>query len=161
LQASQILQTANHQEKKVVKGKTRYGCTQYSSGCQFAIPFEFMGKKISDNQIKRLVNKGSTVKLKGFKSQGAKVDGMVVLDQKKQAQFQPVENNSTNKAKDKSIEMPDCPKCKQGKLIKGKAAYGCARWKAGCDFRFSFADIKKKAAGQKLTKELVLKIISS
>jgi DNA topoisomerase-3 len=27
-----------------------------------------------------------------------------------------------------------CPKCKQGKVIRGKAAFGCARYKEGCDF---------------------------
>ena len=27
-----------------------------------------------------------------------------------------------------------CPKCKQGKIIRGKAAFGCARYKEGCDF---------------------------
>ncbi|MFC2760187.1 DNA topoisomerase 3 [Hallella multisaccharivorax] len=28
-----------------------------------------------------------------------------------------------------------CPKCQQGHIIKGKTAYGCSRWKEGCDFR--------------------------
>jgi DNA topoisomerase-3 len=27
-----------------------------------------------------------------------------------------------------------CPKCKQGKLLKGKRAFGCSRFKEGCDF---------------------------
>ncbi|MFM7021791.1 MAG: DNA topoisomerase 3 [Flavobacteriales bacterium] len=31
-----------------------------------------------------------------------------------------------------------CPKCKKGKIIKGKAAYGCSEWKGGCDFRVPF-----------------------
>ena len=56
--------------------------------------------------------------------------------------------------------MPLCPKCKKGTLIKGKSAYGCSLWKTGCDLRYSFTDIKAKAAGQKLTKALVLKIIA-
>jgi DNA topoisomerase-3 len=55
--------------------------------------------------------------------------------------------------------MPPCPKCGKGKLIKGKSAYGCSAWKSGCDFRFSFADIKAKAAGRKLTRSAVLEII--
>ncbi|MBR1712049.1 MAG: DNA topoisomerase 3 [Alloprevotella sp.] len=32
-----------------------------------------------------------------------------------------------------------CPVCGQGKIIKGKAAYGCSRWKEGCSFRKPFA----------------------
>ena len=31
-----------------------------------------------------------------------------------------------------------CPKCKTGKLIKGKTALGCNRYKEGCDFRAAF-----------------------
>ena len=32
-----------------------------------------------------------------------------------------------------------CPVCGQGKVIKGKTAYGCSRWKEGCNFRKPFA----------------------
>lgn len=28
-----------------------------------------------------------------------------------------------------------CPVCHQGRIIKGKTAYGCSRWKEGCTFR--------------------------
>lgn len=31
-----------------------------------------------------------------------------------------------------------CPKCKKGKIIKGKAAYGCSEWKTGCTFRIPY-----------------------
>ena len=38
--------------------------------------------------------------------------------------------------KTKTIKVGDvCPKCKQGHVIKGNTAYGCSRWKEGCDFR--------------------------
>ncbi len=144
------------QKGTVIKGKTRYGCTQYTDGCTFAIPFDFMGKKISDNQVKRLVEKGSTVKLKGFKSSNGKVDGMIVLGEDKQLLFK---SDSATKSND--ANMPACPKCRKGTLIKGKTAYGCSLWKSGCDFRYSFADIKAKAGGRKMTRELVLEIISS
>ncbi len=147
----------------VVKGKTRYGCTQYASGCDFAIPFVFMDKKISDSQIKRLVDKGSTVKLKGFKGGAGKVDGQIVFDENKRLAFQPADSAipKAQKKKTTPAEMPTCPKCKKGKLIKGKTAYGCTLWKSGCDFKYTFADIMKKAAGQKMTKTLFLKIIES
>jgi len=147
----------------VIKGKTRYGCTQYNHGCTFAVPFVFMGKKISDNQVKRLVEKGSTVKLKGFKAGAHKVDGLIVLGENHLLTLSRTDTTITINAtglKKVSTEMPPCPKCKKGSLIKGKAAYGCSMWKTGCDFKYSFADIKSKAAGQKLTKELVLKIIN-
>ncbi len=31
-----------------------------------------------------------------------------------------------------------CPKCGQGHIVKGKSAYGCSRWREGCDYRVSF-----------------------
>ena len=31
-----------------------------------------------------------------------------------------------------------CPVCKQGIIIKGKAAYGCSRWREGCPYRMPF-----------------------
>ena len=38
--------------------------------------------------------------------------------------------------KTKAIKVGDvCPKCKKGRIIQGKTALGCSRWKEGCDFR--------------------------
>lgn len=31
-----------------------------------------------------------------------------------------------------------CPKCGEGKVIKGNTAYGCSRWREGCDWRKPF-----------------------
>jgi len=38
-----------------------------------------------------------------------------------------------------AIDEMTCPKCNQGKLLKGKAAYGCSQWKTGCSFRLPFS----------------------
>ena len=38
-------------------------------------------------------------------------------------------------SRDKLREGAPCPKCHLGYIIKGKTAYGCSRWKEGCDFR--------------------------
>ena len=35
------------------------------------------------------------------------------------------------------IGLP-CPQCKQGVIIKGRTAYGCSRWREGCNFRRPF-----------------------
>ena len=31
-----------------------------------------------------------------------------------------------------------CPVCRQGVIIKGKTAYGCSRWREGCNYRMPF-----------------------
>ncbi len=48
-------------------------------------------------------------------------------------------NAAKSKGKAKTIKEGDvCPKCKQGHVIKGSTAFGCSRWKEGCDFRVPF-----------------------
>ena len=54
-----------------------------------------------------------------------------------------------------------CPKCKKGTILKGKTAYGCSAYTDGCDFRYAFDEIRSKAKGKELTKELVFQIISA
>ena len=47
---------------------------------------------------------------------------------------------SPKKAKENTpIAGSTCPLCKQGTIIKGKTAYGCSRWKEGCNYRVPFA----------------------
>jgi len=147
----------------VLKGNTRYGCSKFKEGCDFGVPFTFKGKKVSDNQIKRLIDKGATVKLKGFKTPQGKIDGVIKLTSDYQMVLENVMASPARGSQKQTpnTEMPSCPKCKKGKLIKGNAAYGCTLWKSGCDFKFSFVDIKTKANGKQLTRDLVLKIINT
>ncbi|MDB4534723.1 DNA topoisomerase 3, partial [Vicingaceae bacterium] len=140
----------------ILKGKTVYGCSQFKEGCGFRMPFDFMGKKVSEKQLIRLVSKGSTVNLKGFKTDNGKVDGTIVFNE----QFEFTLQGAPTKKGVAASEAMICPKCKKGNIIKGKTAYGCSAYKTGCDFKFMFDDIRTKSAGQKLTKELVYSIIS-
>ena len=46
---------------------------------------------------------------------------------------------SAEKPKRKVIRAGStCPQCGEGKVIKGNAAYGCSRWKEGCNWRKPF-----------------------
>jgi DNA topoisomerase-3 len=40
---------------------------------------------------------------------------------------------------DEWVGLP-CPVCHEGRIVKGRTAYGCSRWKEGCTFRRSFED---------------------
>lgn len=51
------------------KGKTAYGCGNFTV-CGFKIPFEVLGKKLTDKQIYDLLEKGKTTKIKGFQIPG-------------------------------------------------------------------------------------------
>jgi len=140
----------------ILKGKTAFGCSNYKNGCDLKLPFMFLDKKISENQYTRLLKKGCTVNLKGFKTEVGKVEGLVRFDENFKLKLE------EKKGKQKK-EIPNeltCPKCKKGTVIKGKSAYGCSNYNNGCDFVFSFDDIRKKAAGQTMTKELVFTILN-
>lgn len=51
---------------EINKYKWGWGCSNYKGGCKFSIGAKIAGKKLSDNQFKMLIEKGSTAKLKGF-----------------------------------------------------------------------------------------------
>ncbi|WP_010181876.1 DNA topoisomerase 3 [Aquimarina agarilytica] len=117
---------------KLLKGKTGYGCGNYKSGCRFVLPFVFNDKKISEKQYIRLLKKGSTVNLQGFKVLENKVEGLLRFDTDFNLVLEEKKIGATK------INEATCPKCKQGTIIKGRTAYGCSNYKSGCDFRRSF-----------------------
>ena len=148
---------------KLLKGSSAYGCSEYKNNCSFKIPFKIYDKKVSENQIIRLLNKGCTTNLKGFKIDGKSTEGLLRFDDNFVIKFEPKKNIEAQKkdAETSSTSKIPCPKCNSGNILKGKTAYGCSNYKKGCDFVFSFVDIKKIANGKPLTKELVLEIISN
>ena len=51
----------------------------------------------------------------------------------------------------KSIEQIKCPKCGEGHLLKGRTAYGCSRYKEGCDMRLDFTQYPADLTPAKLS----------
>ena len=141
----------------LLKGNSAYGCSNWKTGCDFRLPFKIHNKKVSENQLRRLVERGYTTNLKGFMQNGQNVEGLIRFDDHYGLVLEPKKVKSATPQKE---EMPSCPKCKKGRLMRGNTAYGCSEWKNGCNFRFLFSEIRERAKGQKLTKELVIKIIS-
>ena len=159
----------------LLKGKAAFGCSEYKDGCTMMIPFKVHEKKISENQIIRLLDKGSTTNLKGFKTAAGTVEGLLRFDEGFTIQLESKQHviasemkqslttseiTSSNTPRNEQEKIP-CPKCKKGNVLKGKTAYGCSAYKSGCDFIFTFENIKKIAGGRPLTKQLVLEIISN
>ncbi|WP_299555645.1 type IA DNA topoisomerase [Seonamhaeicola sp.] len=145
----------------LIKGKSAYGCSAYKTGCDFKLPFKIHGKKISEKQFIRLLQKGSTVNLKGFKKDAGTVEGLLRFDDNFQlmleAKDRPARFQKTGRSDDKNGML--CPKCKKGSIIKGKTAYGCSNYKSGCDFNVSFNVVRSKMNGKQATKELVYNIL--
>lgn len=75
-------------EGTIVKGKSAWGCTNFKNGCNFRLPFEFKGKKLSENNVKQLCEKGKTRNLKGFVDEsGKKCDGVLLLNEKSEIEL--------------------------------------------------------------------------
>lgn len=73
----------NSVTKKKGKNGVFYGCTNWKNGCKFSVG-ELYGKKLTDTQMKTLLEKGSTARISGFKKKDGSpmVSAKVVLDTK-------------------------------------------------------------------------------
>ncbi len=113
--------------KSILTGKSAWGCSGYKDGCNFVIPFEFNGKKISDSQVKTLISK-KEVSLK---------NGKIIINDDYKLEFVEVVK------KEISLEDLKCPIC-QKNLLQGKTAYGCSGFREGCNFKMPFEFMGKK-----------------
>ena len=73
---------------KLMKGKAAVGCSNFKA-CGFKIPFELMGKKLTDNQLGDLIKKGKTANIKGLKNaNGEELSGKFLLSNDFNVEFQ-------------------------------------------------------------------------
>ncbi len=63
-------------------GRKGYGCSNYKSGCGFVIWKECYGRSLTDTQVKALVEKGRTAKLKLIAADGKEVQAKIILKNK-------------------------------------------------------------------------------
>tara|TARA_R110002096_G_scaffold135456_2_gene287168 strand:- start:71857 stop:74151 length:2295 start_codon:yes stop_codon:yes gene_type:complete len=140
----------------LLEGKTGFGCSRWKEACDFLLPKKYLEKKISEKQWIRLLEKGETVQLKGFKKEGQSYTGKITLNEHAEISFEAQENSKDNEKKDLS-----CPKCKKGIVIKGKSAYGCSEWRNGCDFKVDFNLVKTELEGKLKSKSAVWEILKS
>jgi DNA topoisomerase-3 len=147
----------------LIKGKLAYGCSNYKAGCDFVLPYTYAEKKISENQYIRLLQKGSTVNLKDFKTDSGTVDGLLRFDENFKLKLEPKKIAAPTPPKENKApsESLPCPKCQKGIVIKGNTAYGCSHYKTGCNFKVTFDIVREKLKTQKPTKELVYKILKA
>jgi DNA topoisomerase-3 len=145
----------------LLKGKSAYGCSQFKSGCDFVLPFKAFGKKISEKQFIRLLQKGSTVNMKGFIYNNVIIEGLIRFDESFKLVLEPKKQSPKASEMSTKNDTIKCPKCQKGNIIRGKTAYGCSDYKLGCDFKMSFENIRLKAKDRQLTKDLVYSILKA
>jgi DNA topoisomerase-3 len=66
---------------QLMKGKTAVGCSNFKV-CGFKIPFELLGKKLTESQLIDLIQKGKTGSIKGLSIPGKSelISGKIILD---------------------------------------------------------------------------------
>ena len=124
--------------KDIIEGKKGYGCSGYKEGCDFVIWKEVAGKKLTEKNIKDLLEKRTTDLISGFTSkQGKKFDAILKLNDEFKTEF------SFPETEEKVLGR--CPCCGEN-IVERPKAYSCSGYKNGCDFV-----IWKTIAGRKLT----------
>ena len=131
--------------KPLKKQSWGVGCSGYKEGCKFSINGVVAGKKLTESQIKALIEKGETTTIKGFKGKsGNKFDAKLkltkseadgIVSYKLTFAFESEETREKNKISAK------CPCC-GGEIKDDKWAWKCSN----CEFSFNY-----KIAGKTMT----------
>lgn len=107
-------------------------------------PMEFM------NELKAMMNEIVLAVLNDNSNRR-----IIIEEEKKAAQKK---ERTPRAPRIKSIEEIVCPKCGQGHLLKGRTAYGCSRFREGCDLRLSFEEFPATMTPAKLRTAIARKL---
>lgn len=150
---------------KVVEGLKTYSCTEWRSGCKFAIwknGLEKLGKKsITSKEATNLLEKGKDnftfVNDKGEKNKKEVILEIVNGTSKLNVIFG---NNVSVSNSSSKEDLGECPSCKKGKITENVKGFGCSEWKNGCKFTIWKNGLEKfegKPITPKMVKELLVK----
>lgn len=142
----------------ILKGNSAFGCSEFKVGCNFKVTFEQFGKKLTDKQVETLISKGKTGKISGFKIAGKKVKGALVLNEQFLVELN-VEQTQAPRENTISQQLT-CPQCHQGTMLKGKRAYGCSRFREGCNYTIPFTQLQSHYKVTELTDKILNEIWS-
>lgn len=108
-------------------------------------PAKIKGKKLSDSQIKKLLNSNVTDFINGFSGEKREFTAAIRLkpDFSICFEFPTAEDRTVGK----------CPLC-QGRVIIGKTNYLCEQYKKGCDFIVSGMILEKRITASQIKKLL-------
>ncbi len=129
----QLIQTINNELLKSVEltGLWEKKLRQIENGKYEANLFLDEMKQMVTNLVNEVITETS-------KTINIIVDNNNKPDNKEATNTKNKKKTTKNTANQTQIEGLTCPKCNNGKLIKGKNAYGCSMYKNGCNFVIPF-----------------------
>ncbi|MBK1632197.1 DNA topoisomerase III [Thiohalocapsa halophila] len=152
---------------EIIENTKAYGCARWRDGCGFTIWKTVAGHRLSTAEISQLIEQGRTEQVDDFKSKAGKAfsarlrlddAGKVRLDFDKPAPTddKPRSRDEADPPAEDADKPPiaeslqrnplTCPQCGRGRIIEGRHAFGCNRWREGCDYR-----VPKETDGRRLT----------
>jgi DNA topoisomerase-3 len=122
----------------VREGRAAYSC-ETGRACPFVIWKSIARRKVSARMVRQLLRDGKTEVVKGFRSKAGKpFEASLILKDGKATFDFPKTDRGTVPLPPVDPTGERCPKCGEGRLIRGRQAFGCDRWRAGCDYRVPF-----------------------
>lgn len=114
--------------KGVFETKKAYLCESYSKENKcFVFPKIIRNRNIPPAQIKKIIEKGETDVIKGFKGRNGSFNAKISFNFKND-EFKFIFENKVK------ISDLTCPFCNKGKIQETQKAFGCSEWKSGCNF---------------------------
>lgn len=133
----------------VREGKGAFSCDK-GRACTFVIFKTFAKRKISKRSAMQLMAEGKTPPLKNFKSKAGKTfEAALKLDETGRLTFDFPDRRPRRPPGPPAAPPGDagvapdpvgmaCPGCAEGRVVRGRAAWGCGRWREGCGWRRPF-----------------------
>lgn len=133
------------QKGHILNRTTLFGCSEYQNGCDFMLSAKIKGKKLSDSQIKKLLNNHVTEFINGFSGENGEFTAAIRLKPDLSICFEfPTTDDRT---------VGKCPLC-QSRVIIGKTNYLCEQYKKDCDFIISGVILEKRTTAIQIKKLL-------
>ena len=101
-------------------------------------PLDFM------NELKAMINQIVLAVLSDNSSR------QIVIEEEKKPRKKASAESTPRAPRIKSVEEITCPECGLGHLLKGNTAYGCSRFREGCQLRLPFSDYPETLTPAKL-----------
>lgn len=106
--------------------------------CPFVVFSTMAKRKISARMVKKLLADGRSDVVKGFKSKKGNEFSAALVWNAEEGRVRFAFEDDDGGARKSAPRGPQvgeiCPSCGQGRLIQGRTAVGCSRWREGCRF---------------------------